>query len=347
MIMEFSSNSSIAPTKYWWIAIVSAILVLILSNYLFDISIKYTVSLLFIMALLALSMGFLWGYVGLLSFGQTVFFGIGGYAYAIFSISYEGSIFALLAGVIAAVLFAAIMGYFIIYGKISDIYFSIMTMVVTLVLEKAMRATSGEQFRVLGVPLNGQNGIPGVPAIVLPWHEQPLSIEQTYFLCGLVLIAVYVGLRMTLTSAFGRALVGVRENERRMALLGYNVEFLKFNGFLLSAGVAGLAGGLFAAWGSYISPEVFSLNQAAQIVTWVIVGGKSTLIGPIVGTGLMLYLSNWLGSIGVGQVTIFQGAVLICVAVFFARGLLPTLGDAVARGMRGGIASRRRRGEGS
>ena len=74
---------------------------------------------------------------------------------------------------------------------------------------------------------------------------------------------------------------------------------------------------------------MFNLNQAAQVVIWVIVGGRSTLIGPIVGTGVVQYLSNWLGSVGVGQVTLVLGIVLMVFVLIFPRGLLPTFNDTV------------------
>jgi branched-chain amino acid transport system permease protein len=72
---------------------------------------------------------------------------------------------------------------------------------------------------------------------------------------------------------------------------------------------------------------MFNLNQAAQVVIWVIVGGRSTLIGPVVGTGLVQYFSNWLGTVNVGQVTVALGLVLMVFVLIFPRGLLPTIGD--------------------
>ena len=76
---------------------------------------------------------------------------------------------------------------------------------------------------------------------------------------------------------------------------------------------------------------MFNLNQAAQVVIWVIVGGRSTLIGPMVGAGLVQYLSNWLGTVGVGQVTLVLGLVLMVFVQLFSRGMLPSIGDAIER----------------
>ena len=83
-----------------------------------------------------------------------------------------------------------------------------------------------------------------------------------------------------------------------MELLGYDSRRYKLAAFVLAAGIAALAGVLYAVWGNFVAPEMFNLNQAAQVVIWVIVGGRSTLIGPIVGTGLVQYFGNWLGHAG-------------------------------------------------
>ncbi|MDP1575753.1 MAG: branched-chain amino acid ABC transporter permease, partial [Cypionkella sp.] len=138
------------------------------------------------------------------------------------------------------------------------------------------------------------------------------------------------GLRMILTTRFGRVIVGIRENERRMELLGYDARWYKLLAFMLAALIASLSGVLYAIWGNFVAPEMFNLNQAAQVVIWVIVGGRSTLIGPVVGTGVIQYLSNWLGTVGVGQVTVVLGAILMIFVLVFPRGLLPTLGAAIA-----------------
>ena len=102
----------------------------------------------------------------------------------------------------------------------------------------------------------------------------------------------------------------------------------------MAAGIASLSGVLYAVWGNFVAPEMFNLNQAAQVVIWVIVGGRSTLVGPIIGTGLVQYLSNWLGTVNVGQVTVALGLVLMVFVLLFPRGLLPTLGDSITAVLR-------------
>ena len=229
-------------------------------------------------------------------------------------------------------LFAAALGYFMIYGLVSDIYLSVITLVVTLILEKGIRSTSGPEYVIGDVRLNGQNGIPGLPSLRLPWDPSAeLFVDGVLYLSILLLVLVYVGLRLLLVTHFGRVLVGIRENERRIDLLGYDSRRYKLAAFVLAAGIAALSGVLYAVWGNFVAPEMFNLNQAAQVVIWVIVGGKSTLIGPIVGTALVQHLTLRLGTIGVGQVTLVLGIVLMGFVLVFREGLVPSLGLLLGR----------------
>lgn len=333
MAPEFAFDAATPPRPWWWFFIVIAALVLLGMPYLVDISFQLTLSLILILSLLALSMSFLWGYVGILSFGQTVFYGLGGYAYAVLAMNFGTTGWPLLLAVLFPMAFGVLLGYFMIYGRISEIYLSVITLVVTLIFEKAMRSTSGPEYMIGTVRLNGQNGIPGVPGLQFPWQDGPLSIEGVFYLAAAAMLIVYVGLRMLLMTSFGRILVGIRENEVRMQLLGYDSRRYKLAAFVLSAAIAGLSGALYGIWGNFVAPEMFNLNQAAQVVIWVIVGGRSTLVGPIVGTGVVQYLTTWLGASGVGQVSLVLGFVLMVFVLAFREGLLPTLG-ALYRGVR-------------
>ncbi len=316
------------PGWSWWLTVAAVTLGLMVLPSYYDLAFQLDTSIIFVLALLALSMSFLWGYVGILSLGQTAMFGLGGYIYAVMSMNTGETTTAALAGIILPAGFAALLGYFLIWGRISDIYFSVITLVVTLILEKAIRATSGDQFVVGSVRLNGQNGIPGVPALQFPWNPQEtLFIDHVFYLTAGVMMLVYVGLRLLLTTGFGQVLVGLRENQRRVELLGYDSRRYHLAIFTLCGAIAGLAGVLFAVWGNFVGPSMFDLNQAAQVIIWVIVGGRMTLAGPILGTALVVYLTTWLGTQGVGQVTLVLGAVLTVFVLLFKKGLLPSISD--------------------
>ncbi|MDO5668219.1 MAG: branched-chain amino acid ABC transporter permease [Alcaligenaceae bacterium] len=295
---------------------------LALVPFLFDIAITLDISAGIIFALLALSMGFLWGYVGILSFGQTIFFGLAGYVYAVSTLSGLTSYLTIAIALLFPFAFSLLLAYFIIYGRLSDIYLSIMTLVVTLILEKIVLATSAAHFTVGGVRLNGSNGIPGVPSI--DWHIfgfSTNSIEGIYYLALVMLLAAYLGLSYLIKTRYGLKLLGVRENEQRMNLLGYDSRRLKLSAFAISSVLASLAGILFAAWGSFVGPEMFSLTQASMIVIWVIVGGRNTLLGPIIGAILIHYITSWLGTAGVGQVNLLLGFILLLFVIYFPLGI--------------------------
>lgn len=326
--------STAEPPRWWWWAsvLLVTIVLMVLPSYL-RISQINGISKLFPLGLLAVSMGFMWGFAGMLSFGQTAFFGLGGYVYAVLALYSGHTGWPLAVAVILPMLFALLLGYFMIYGRISDIYFSVVTLVVTLILEKAIRSTSGDQYTVLGVRLNGQNGIPTVPSLQLP-IEFKTELHAIFYLAAGLLVLVYVGLRLLLTTKFGRALGGIRENPRRMELLGYDVRRYRLGVFVLCSGIAALAGVLRAVWGNYVGPQMFDLNQAGQVVIWVIVGGRSTLLGPIVGAAGVQYLAAWLGTQAVGQISLILGLLLMLTVLLFSQGLVPSvaLAFAYARG---------------
>lgn len=322
--MGFDAHAGQSPRRSWWTAVVVCAALMLAIPLFGDLALQLDLSLILILSLLALSMGFLWGYVGILSFGQTIFFGLGGYTYAIFSLNTDMAGTAFILAVIVPMLFALVLGYFMMFGRISDIYLSVITLVVTLIFEKAIRATSGPEYVIGSVRLNGQNGIPGVPG--LPWHIGPIDlqfIDGIFYMALFFLVVVYIGIRLFLASTPGRVLVGLRENETRMELLGYDSRLYKLLAFVIAGGIAGLAGGLYALWGNFVGPEMFGLNQAAMVVIWVIVGGRSTLLGPIIGTLLIQYLTTWLGTVGVGQVTLTLGFILILCVLLFPQGLVP------------------------
>lgn len=333
LFRDFRRPSGERPTVVWWLFVVAVagVLLVWLPGTL-GLAELLDLSVVFVLALLALSMSFLWGYSGMLSFGQTAYFGLGGYVYAVSAMNLGTTTLPFLLGVLLPMAFALVVGYFIVYGRLSDVYFSVMTLVITLVLNKAVRATSGSQYVVGDVRLGGQNGIPGVPALQVPWDPATtLFIDGVYYLSVILVLVAYVGLRLALASRFGRVLVGVRENEKRIELLGYDPRRYKLGAFVIAGGLAGLSGTMFAIWGNFIAPEMFGLQRAAEVIIWVIVGGKATLIGPIVGVGLIQYLTTWLGTQGVGQVTLVLGVVLIAAVLLFREGLVPTLGALLLR----------------
>jgi branched-chain amino acid transport system permease protein len=291
-----------------------------------------------VMAVLALSLALIWGYGGILCFGQSAFFGLGAYAYAIAMFNIGESTVPVLLAIILPAAFAALLGYFMFYGRISDVYLGVITLTVTLILFNSINSTAGPEFHIGTARLGGFNGIPGIPPLNWPGDKSSaVDLEGMFYLATGSLLVTYFGLRLLLASRFGRIIVGIRENERRAELLGYDPRAYKLATFTIGGALAGFAGCLFANWGSFVSPTIFGLSQSAQIIIWVIVGGRGTLIGPIVGCIGIQWLSTALGA---NQPTgtdwwakifanapLILGVILIAFVLLVPKGLVPTLGD--------------------
>lgn len=271
-----------------------------------------------IYGLLALSLGLIWGYAGIMSFGQTAFFGIGAYAYGAIGLNLikqtQQTHAAVLGGLLASALLAAVVGYFMFYGRLSDVYVSIITMALTLVLFAFAVSTGGDEW-VIGVArFGGFNGMFGqgessqnianfqIPPVTvwLPGMAEPFEFKINresaagYFLVLAVTVVTYVFARVLLRSRLGRVAVGIRENEARVASLGYDTRFYKLVLFTIGGAIAGLAGILFAAWGRFVNPDRFGLGFAAGVVVYVLLGGRTTLLGGFVGAVVIGYLTSYL-----------------------------------------------------
>ena len=285
-----------------------------------------------VMAIYALSQGFVWGFAGIMCFGQGAFLGIGGYVYAVAVINLGESTIPLLLAIIVPAMFAALFGYFMFYGRISDAYVGVITLTVCVVLFQLMNATSGDQFAIGDAHLGGFNGIPGIPPLNLPGDiDSPLDPFGIWYAVMLSLIMVYCALVLILKGRFGRVVVAIRENETRAQLMGYDVRFYKMVSFMISAGIAGLAGCMYANWSGFISPAIFSMAMSAQVIVFVLVGGLGTLVGPVVGAILIQYLVQATGEQNVVDPNLGLGLILICFVLLVPQGIVPVLRTAITR----------------
>ncbi len=284
-----------------------------------------------IYGLSALSLDLVWGYGGIFSFGQTAFFGLAAYVYGVLAINWlrpVGDTFApiLVAAVLGGGLFAALLGYFLFYSRIGDVQIAIITYAVTLVL---LTVATGLQVRIGRAVVGGENGMTGIPGLVwgLPGSpDKEFKAPELYLVVIVVSLALYGGLQVLMRAPFGRIIRGMRVNEVRTELLGYDIRAYRLVTFALGGTIAGLAGALRAAWGNFIAPPVFDLTGAALVVIWVLVGGRGTLIGAFVGAILVSALSYWLGgSAGSGQATLILGVILVLAVLFFPGGVVGTV----------------------
>lgn len=282
------------------------------------------------MGIFALSLALLWGYGGILCFGQSAFFGLGAYAYAIAAINFGDTTLAAVFAIGVPALFAAGLGYFLFYGRLSDVYLGVITLTVTLILFKLINSTGGDAWRIGKARIGGFNGIPNTPLLTMPFTGTPLSPANMFVLACIALFATYALCKWLIATRFGRAVIAVRENEMRAELLGYNAKRLKLAVFVVSAGIAGLAGLLFAN-SVFVSPTMFSLSMAAQVLIWVVVGGLGTLLGPVAACFALQIAATALGKLGFVDPNIVLGLVLIVFVVFVPGGIQPALAALLAR----------------
>lgn len=297
----------------------------------------------FVWTFMAMGLGVIWGYAGSLSFGQTAFFGLAGYAYGVltlnFGAAYGFTLLALVLSVGLAGLFALILGYFVYYGRVGGVFIGIVTLSVTLVFQAFMAQTAGPEWAIGAARLNGFNGMSGMPPLTIPWPGGDIllfaDVALYYVLLGLMVL-VYLGLRMLLNAPFGNVLVAIRENPERAEMLGYDVRRYQLLAFGLGGALAGLSGVLYTAWGQYITPSSMGITAASLPVIWVAFGGRKDLTATLIGTLLVIYVYQWLTIYGSQYAIVVMGALLVLTVLFAPEGVvLGLLRRLAGRGRRG------------
>lgn len=304
-----------------------------------------TPTLLAIWALFALSLGLMWGFAGILSFGHGAYYGLGAYVYAIAAVNIGESTAPLILSILIPAAVAAVIGALMFYGRISDVYLGVITLVVTLILFKFMNATAGDAYRIGDARLGGFNGIPAFPILNVP-GDPSMQIFGTpfYYVVIVCLLGCYLLSRWILASAFGRVLIGIRENEARTELLGYNAPAYKTAIFTISAAMAGLAGCLFANFAEIVTPTLFAMSLSAEVIIWSLVGGIGTLVGPMIGAAALGMLKLLLGMQTTIDNTLIMGAILVLVVLLVPRGFAPAVGGWRERRQQSGVLKRQAQG---
>ncbi|WP_295019418.1 ABC transporter permease [Tabrizicola sp.] len=287
---------------------------------------------------MALGLSVIWGYAGALSFGQTAFFGLAGYAYGVltlnFGAAYGFTLVALVLSVGLAALLALVLGYFMFYGRVTGVFIGIVTLAVTLVFQAFMAQTAGPEWAIGKARLNGFNGMSGMPPLTIPWPGGDIllyaDVALYYVLLGL-LILVYLGLRMLLNAPFGNVLVAIRENPDRAEMLGYEVRRYQLLAFILGGGLAGLSGVLYTAWGQYITPSSMSITAAALPVIWVAFGGRKDITATLIGTLIVIALYQSLTIHGSQYAIVVMGTLLVLTVLFAPEGIVLSLARWLSR----------------
>lgn len=241
-----------------------------------------------IYALFALSLNVLLGFTGLVSFGHAAYFGLGVYAAGVFTVQLKNSSFllGLLVGVVVAGLAAVGLGFLSI--RTSGIYF----LVLTLAFSQMLYALAFKWNDLTG----GSNGLPVLkPELILFGWQINLTDPVAYYFVTLVLFVIgFLIVRQVVRSPFGHTLVGIRDNEERMAALGYQTRNFKLAAFVIAGALAGLAGGLNVYHNGFASADDLYWTNSGLVMVMVLLGGKGTLIGPVLGAFFVRYTEQFI-----------------------------------------------------
>lgn len=267
---------------------------------------------------MALGLGLIWGYGGALSFGQTAFFGVAGYAYGVIAINLgAGHSYPFLAfgcALLIGTAVATVLGYFMIYGGINGVFVGIVTLSVTLAFATFMNQTAGPEWRIGRARLNGYNGMTRIPSLNVDWfdgHRIRFDGANFYYLVLGLLVVAYLGLRIVVNSRFGNVLVASRENPERAELLGYDIRRYQLGAFAIGGFLASVSGALYTAWGNFIVPASMALPAAAMPIIWVAVGGRQDVTATLIGTFVVLYMFQMLTVISQQYALIAIGGLLV------------------------------------
>lgn len=275
-----------------------------------------------IFGIFALSLDLMWGHAGVLNFGQAAYFGLGGYLAALlarevraFDPTYLGYALAL----VAPGLLAAGLGYFLFYSRVTGVYFTIITLVVTMIFQLVV----SDWYWV-----GGMNGILGIPPFSLPitsrfvWEFD--TERKVYYLLLAVSASCWLLCRHVTRSPFGLIVSAIKDNEERAEFFGYDAAYLKTIMFTMSAALAGFSGALYAHFSGFVSPPLFGLIFSTDVIIWVAVGGRGTLLGAFVGAIVVNLLKAFISDFLEVLWLLVIGAFFIAAVFFFPAGIVGT-----------------------
>ncbi len=265
--------------------------------------------------LIGLGFDLLFGATGLLSFGQAAFFGTGGFvaAYLLLNHMLSSVWLALALGTLAAGLCGLAVGWLAV--RRIGIYFTMITL-----------AFGQMAFFLENSPLaaytGGENGLPGVPVPTLGGYKISAGMPM-YWALAVIFLAGFVLARRILHSPFGAVLRAIKGNTARTGMTGHSVPAYKLAVFVIAALYAGLAGGLLGVFQSYMPPDAFALDTSGQLVVQTVIGGVGTLIGPLLGATIWLWLRDNLQQIPhVGALwKLILGLIFVALVVALKRGI--------------------------
>lgn len=323
-----------------WILLVIAffILPLVLDDFRLNLFGRY-----FALAITALAIDLIWGYTGLLSLGQGIFFSLGGYAVAMnlmlntkseaggngipkffenygvdqlpfFWQPFWSPIFTLIALWLIPALIAGVIGYLIFRNRIKGVYFSIITQAALMVFYHFF---NGQQKLI-----NGTNGLKTSTTELFGELVGSPDAQIWFYRITVILLPIaFLICRYFTSGRFGDALIAIRDDEQRLRFTGYNPVPFKTIVFIVAGALCGLSGALYTVQSGIVSPQFMTIAMSIEMVIWVAVGGRGTLVGPIIGAVLVNYIRS-LVSEAIPEMWLFvQGALFIFVVTLMPDGI--------------------------
>ena len=303
----------------YFVAIAVAAALVAIGPYVLD---RYTVNILirsFLYAIAVLTVDVLWGYTGILTFGQSAFFGIGAYAAGLM-FTHVGfgpgeALAALVGGIAAAMAVGWLVGWISFWHRATALYVAVVTLVLPIIVVQLLY--SGGKFT------GSSSGLVGFPFFFL-------SVKTWFWIAGGLAIAFTALTWRFVTSNFGTVLVAIRENEDRCRYLGINTTRIKIGLLMAGAAIAAIAGYAYAGFTVVVAPEIAGFVFGTELVIYTALGGRGTLVGPVVGAVVIDLTSAYLSGNLPYVWKLIVGAIFVGVIVLLPQGIAPL----VARGVR-------------
>ncbi len=295
-----------------------ALLPIPISGYLIYILPQYMLH-----GVMAMSLALLWGRAGILSFGQAGFYTIGAY---IMGLAYlwvplvNPAYAAMAIALVIGGLLAAVLGYFMFSAGVRSTYFVIVTLAVSIIV----RQVAVSQSQITG----GWNGmyIERMSLTLGDWLSISLfdDAPMYYFVLAIV-VGVYLLLRWLVGAKFGKVLAGIRENEDRVLSLGFDVSHYKTAAFALAGAISAFAGALYGTNAGFVAPALADVNFSTEVVVWVAIAGRTSLLGAFLAAIAVSLLSNYLSALIPAYWPLILGLVFVAVIVYFRGGVAGAL----------------------
>ena len=284
-----------------------------------------TMSRIIVWGLFGIGFDILFGFTGLLSFGQSAFYGTGGMI-AAYLLTIVG-LPSVLTSVIIGMIVAAIVGYLVglIALRRTGIYFAMITVAIAEVFYFV-------EFNPLSEYTGGENGLPGVPTPTVPLGFTTIHFDTDWSLYAFFAFWYFIGIAIALRiirSPVGAVFSAIRDNPLRAAAVGHNIHSYKLAAFVIAAAYAGFAGGLLGVMQGFMPPEAFTFDTSGQLVMQTAIGGAGTLFGPLLGATVWLYLSDFFqNTLHFGATwRLVLGLVFVLLVCFLRRGLIGGIED--------------------